>query len=214
MTTVKELATDKVYQELQNEINVNNSYSPQQNTIQKSSVNENEIKILAYESKDNSQQYLVTAPIHQVFNGTKNDFEINQIIQIKNQQITQRTTIQLERSRSMAKKKQEQVKLIILVILYLLLLPVTLIVFKLLPYIIANDTNIELSTFVTTILKHPINTFLEIIQSNYMIPFFIVQIIVLIVLFVFLHPTKRQPFEVVGKTNPVHGSAYWGKNQK
>ncbi|HDO7760541.1 TPA: hypothetical protein P4Q33_002899, partial [Enterococcus faecalis] len=48
MTTVKELATDKVYQELQNEINVNNSYSPQQNTIQKSSVNENEIKILAY----------------------------------------------------------------------------------------------------------------------------------------------------------------------
>ena len=40
----------------------------------------------------------------------------------------------------MAKKKQEQVKLIILVILYLLLLPVTLIVFKLLPYIIANDT--------------------------------------------------------------------------
>ena len=56
MTTVKELATDNVYQELQNEINVNNSYSPQQNTIQKSSVNENEIKILAYESKDNSQQ--------------------------------------------------------------------------------------------------------------------------------------------------------------
>ena len=91
----------------------------------------------------------------------------------------------------MAKKKQEQVKLIILVILYLLLLPVTLIVFKLLPFIIANDTNIELSTFVTTILKHPINTFLEIIQSNYMIPFFIVQIIVLIILFVFLHPTKR-----------------------
>ncbi|EAC5437342.1 hypothetical protein B5H47_16170, partial [Listeria monocytogenes] len=83
----------------------------------------------------------------------------------------------------MAKKKQEQVKLIILVILYLLLLPVTLIVFKLLPFIIANDTNIELSTFVTTILKHPINTFLEIIQSNYMIPFFIVQIIVLIILF-------------------------------
>ncbi len=32
-----------------------------------------------------------------------------------------------------------------------------------------------------------------------MIPFFIVQIIVLIILFVFLHPTKRQPFEVVGK---------------
>ncbi|EOE07308.1 hypothetical protein Q9S_02969, partial [Enterococcus faecalis EnGen0080] len=63
MTTVKELATDNVYQELQNEINVNNSYSPQQNTIQKSSVNENEIKILAYESKDNTQQYLVTAPI-------------------------------------------------------------------------------------------------------------------------------------------------------
>ncbi len=114
----------------------------------------------------------------------------------------------------MAKKKQEQVKLIILVILYLLLLPVTLIVFKLLPYIIANDTNIELSTFVTTILKHPINTFLEIVQSNYMIPFFIVQIIVLIILFVFLHPTKRKPFEVIGKTNPVHGSAYWGKNLK
>ena len=104
----------------------------------------------------------------------------------------------------MAKKKQEQVKLIILVILYLLLLPVTLIVFKLLPYILANDTNIELSTFVTTILKHPINTFLEII----------VQIIVLIVLFVFLHPTKRQPFEVVGKTNPVHGSAYWGEESE
>ncbi|ELB18095.1 hypothetical protein [Enterococcus faecium] len=114
----------------------------------------------------------------------------------------------------MAKKKQEQVKLIVLVILYLLLLPVTLIVFKLLPFIIANDTNIELSTFVTTILKHPINTFLEIIQSNYMIPFFIVQIIVLIILFVFLHPTKRQSFEVVGKTNPVHGSAYWGEESE
>lgn len=95
MTTVKELATDKVYQELQNEINVNNSYSPQQNTIQKSSVNENEIKILAYESKDNTQQYLVTAPIHQVFNGTKNDFELNQIVQIKDQKITNRVTIQL-----------------------------------------------------------------------------------------------------------------------
>lgn len=114
----------------------------------------------------------------------------------------------------MAKKKQEQVKLIILVILYLLLLPVTLIAFKLLPYIIANDTNIELSTFVTTILKHPVNTFLEIVQSNYMIPFFIVQIIVLIILFVFLHPTKRKAFEVVGKTNPVHGSAYWGEESE
>ena len=109
----------------------------------------------------------------------------------------------------MTKKKQEQVKLIVLVILYLLLLPVTLIVFKLLPFILANDTNIELSTFVTTILKHPINTFLEIIQSNYMIPFFIVQIIVLIILFVFLHPTKRQHFEVFGKTTPVHRSSYW-----
>lgn len=114
----------------------------------------------------------------------------------------------------MAKKKQEQVKLIILVILYLLLLPVTLIVFKLLPYIIANDTNIELSTFVTSILKHPVTTFLEIIQSTYMIPFFIVQIIILIILFVFLHPTKRQPFEIVGKTSPVHGSAYWGEESE
>lgn len=95
MTTVKELATETVYQELQNEINVNNSYSPQQNTIQNSSVTEKDIKILAYRSINDTQQYLVTAPIHQVFNGTKNDFELNQLIQIKNHKITRRTTIQL-----------------------------------------------------------------------------------------------------------------------
>ncbi|CEN29513.1 MULTISPECIES: hypothetical protein [Pseudolactococcus] len=95
MTTVKELATDNIYKELQNEINVNNSYSPQQNIIQKSTVKENEIKILAYASSGNSLQYLVTAPIYQVFNGTKNNFEINQIIQIENQKITKRTTIKL-----------------------------------------------------------------------------------------------------------------------
>ncbi|OTN86737.1 hypothetical protein [Enterococcus faecium] len=95
MTTVKELATERVYQELQNEINVNNSYSPQQNTIQNSSVTEKDIKILAYRSTNDTQQYLVTAPIHQVFNGTKNDFELNQLIQIKNHKITRRTTIQL-----------------------------------------------------------------------------------------------------------------------
>lgn len=111
----------------------------------------------------------------------------------------------------MAKKKQEQVKLIILFILYLLLLPVILIVFKLLPYIIRNDTNIQINTFVIDILKHPIVTFIEIMQSSYLIPFIVVQLIVLIALFIFLHPTKRQPFEVVGKTNPVHGSAYWGE---
>lgn len=64
------------------------------------------------------------------------------------------------------------------------------------------------------IINQLFNTFLEIIQSTYMIPFFIVQIIVLIILFVFLHPTKRQPFEVVGKTNPVHGSAYWGEESE
>ena len=84
-----------IYKELQNEINVNNSYSPQQNIIQKSTVKENEIKILAYASSGNSLQYLVTAPIYQVFNGTKNNFEINQIIQIENQKITKRTTIKL-----------------------------------------------------------------------------------------------------------------------
>lgn len=97
MTTVKELATDNVYQDLQSEINVNNSYSPQQNVIQKSTVSQSEIKILTYKSSGNIQQYLVTAPINQVFNGTKNDFELNQIIQIKDNKIIQRTTIQLEK---------------------------------------------------------------------------------------------------------------------
>ena len=59
MTTVKELATDNVYQELQNEINVNNSYSPQQNTIQKSSVNENEIKILLLPTDPNDEKDVI-----------------------------------------------------------------------------------------------------------------------------------------------------------
>ena len=35
MITVKQLATDNIYKDLQNEINVNSSYSPQQNVIQK-----------------------------------------------------------------------------------------------------------------------------------------------------------------------------------
>src|SRR5574337_486469 len=81
----------------------------------------------------------------------------------------------------MTKKKQVLIKMIILAILYFLLLPVTLIVFKLIPYII---------------------------------PFLIVQVIVLIALYIFLNPVKRQPFEVVGKTNPVHGSAYWGEENE
>ena len=114
----------------------------------------------------------------------------------------------------MEKKKLEQVKGIILVILYCLALPITMIGFKLLPYIIANDTTIDLKSFVGTILTHPFQTFLEIYQSNYRLAFFIVQFIVLIVLYVFLHPTKRQPYEVVGKTNPVHGSAYWGEESE
>lgn len=95
MTTVKELATDAIYQELQNEINVNQAYRSQQTTIQKSSVNESDMKILAYDSNSGTQQYLVTVPIHQVFNGIKNDFELNQLIQIKNHQIIKKTTIQL-----------------------------------------------------------------------------------------------------------------------
>lgn len=95
MTTVKELATEDVYQELQNEIKVNNAYSPQQNTIQKSTLKANEIKVLAYKTNDKTQQYLVTAPIYQVFNGTKNDFELNQIVQMKGQRITKRTTLHL-----------------------------------------------------------------------------------------------------------------------
>jgi len=114
----------------------------------------------------------------------------------------------------MEKKKLEQVKGVILVILYCLILPITMIGFKLLPYIIAVDTTIDLKSFVGTILTHPFQTFLEICQSNYLLAFLIVQLIVLIVLYVFLHPTKRQPFEVVGKTNPVHGSAYWGEESE
>lgn len=114
----------------------------------------------------------------------------------------------------MDKRKQEFVKVVILVGLYLLLLPVILIAFKLLPYIIANDITIELGAFVTGILKNPIPSLLEIVHSTYRLPFFIVQMLVFISLFVFLHPTKRQPFEVVGKTNPVHGSAYWGEQEE
>ena len=114
----------------------------------------------------------------------------------------------------MTKKKQVLIKMIILAILYFLLLPVTLIVFKLIPYIIANDTNIDLKNFSINILKHPINSLVEIKQAHYMIPFLIVQIIVLIALYIFLNPVKRQPFEVVGKTNPVHGSAYWGEENE
>ena len=95
MITVKQLATDNIYKDLQNEINVNSSYSPQQNVIHKSSINENDIKILTFKGSGNSQQYLVTTPIYQVFNGKKNDFELNQLVQVENQKITKRVTIQL-----------------------------------------------------------------------------------------------------------------------
>lgn len=114
----------------------------------------------------------------------------------------------------MTKKQQERIKLILLIILFLLLLPVMLIVFKLLPFIIANDTNIKLDTFVLAILKHPIATYTEIVNSSYLIAFIIAQIILIVALYIFLHPTKRKPYEVVGKTNPVHGSAYWGEESE
>ena len=50
---------------------------------------------MTFKGSGNSQQYLVTTPIYQVFNGKKNDFELNQLVQVENQKITKRVTIQL-----------------------------------------------------------------------------------------------------------------------
>lgn len=114
----------------------------------------------------------------------------------------------------MKKKKVEIIKMFMLVLFYIVLYPVTLISFKLFPYIKTNDTNIEIGSFIMNIVQKPITTTKEIIGSNMMIAFIIVQIIVLLVLFMFLHPKKRNPYEVVGKTNPVQGGAYWGEESE
>lgn len=95
MTTVRELASEQVYKELQNEINVDESYRMQQNTLKQSVVLAKDIQILMYQTKDDVNQYLVTIPVSQVINGNNNQFEINQIVKIKNHQINQRVSIQL-----------------------------------------------------------------------------------------------------------------------
>lgn len=95
MTTVRELASEQVYKELQNEINVDESYRMQQNTLKQSVVLAKDIQILMYQTKDDVKQYLVTIPVSQVINGNNNQFEINQIVKIKNHQINQRVSIQL-----------------------------------------------------------------------------------------------------------------------
>lgn len=114
----------------------------------------------------------------------------------------------------MKSKKIIFIKFIILSVFYLLIFPITLILFKLIPYIIANDNNIDLENFSFNILKHQIKTLVEITQSHYVLPFIITQAIILLVLFLFINQKKRKPFEVVGKTNPVHGSAYWGEQKE
>lgn len=108
-------------------------------------------------------------------------------------------------------KKQSRIKWLILGIIYLLVFPVTLIVIKLVPYVIANNTNLKLQVFALAILRHPLATLLGIMHSNYALPFLLLQILIVIMLYIFLHPNKHEPFEVVGRTNPVHGSSYWGK---
>lgn len=114
----------------------------------------------------------------------------------------------------MDKKRIEQIKLAMLIILYALCFPLISIVFKLIPYILANNTDIDLGGFALDILKHPFVNFVDLSTSNYSVSFIVVHLLVLLLLFIFLHPSKREPFTVVGKTTPVHGSSYWGESHE
>ncbi|MFW3589113.1 hypothetical protein ACODGV_12205 [Vagococcus fluvialis] len=106
-------------------------------------------------------------------------------------------------------KSINKIKIVLFIIFYSIVYPLTLIVTKLIPYIKNNDTNIELVSFCLDILKSPLKTTLEIFQSPLNLIFIFLQIVVIIMLIVFLNPTKKEPFQVVGKTIGVHGTSYW-----
>jgi len=111
-------------------------------------------------------------------------------------------------------KKQNKVKTVSLLIFYVLIYPVTVLIFKLLPYILADDTNIELKSFTTNILTNIFGASQEILTSDFKGLFLITQVVLIFALYRFLNPKKRQPYEVVGKTNPVQGGAFWGKEKE
>lgn len=111
-------------------------------------------------------------------------------------------------------KKQNKVKTVSLLIFYVLIYPVTVLIFKLLPYILANDTNIELKSFTQNILTNIFGASQEILTSDFKGLFLITQVVLIFALYRFLNPKKRQPYEVVGKTNPVQGGAFWGEEKE
>jgi|SRR5699024_6058619 len=111
-------------------------------------------------------------------------------------------------------KKQNKVKTVSLLIFYVLIYPVTVLIFKLLPYILANDTNVELKSFTQNILTNIFGASQEILMSDFKGLFVITQVILIFALYRFLNPKKRQPYEVVGKNNPVQGGAFWGEEKE
>lgn len=97
-TALQSITSKEVREQVQEEIEANTGGSPQQNVIQKSSVVNTDVQVLNYKSDSDTQQYLVTVPIKQVFNGTQNNYDLNQVIKVKDGIIVERTSIDLSKN--------------------------------------------------------------------------------------------------------------------
>lgn len=95
LSAIRELTNTTVYEELLNEIRVLKGASDRPEVHQSSSVKPNDIKCLNYQSSIDENQYLVTIPVTQVYNGSKTTFELNQLLVVKDNQIVQRQSLLL-----------------------------------------------------------------------------------------------------------------------
>lgn len=111
-------------------------------------------------------------------------------------------------------KKISVIKAVILVLIYGLTLPISVLFFHLLPYILKNDTNIEIQSFVLRLIQEPLKALQSVSMGEFSLLFFASQLLILLLIAVYLNPKKKKEYEVVGKTNPVHGSAYWGEESE
>lgn len=108
-------------------------------------------------------------------------------------------------------KKQKIALTIIRFILYLISLPFSMAVYQLIPYIIKNVTCINIiKPVVLACFQKPISTLIEIAKSQYNWAFLIAQLLIIFIIISITTIQKKQDFEVVGRTNSVHGGSYWG----
>lgn len=107
-------------------------------------------------------------------------------------------------------RKINKIKLLFLLIFYSVLYPISLIVFQLIPYILANNTDVAVISLVKATYQHLWLTTQTILASNLRWGFIAAQIIMILFLYAYLHPKKRETYQVVGRSKAVHGGAFWG----